>query len=406
MQNVRSTRSVQHSCVFCMLQSTLAEPCGCNRKTSNKIRTYSVLHYQQSSRHMSLQQQQVQRLLQRSRNKPEDKALQTLPSAEQHQSTANQQLLAQHCSDDEEVKLTPIDCRPVALSADVPCSSYEMFAYRPRGSSNSSQTTLTTSLGKLSLNDGSHCRRSESNVAAADDAKTTNGDCGKHSTPDDVISTGGGGTGSTNNSTRRKQDDIDPCSRRGVVAFASKLKSAPRAVAIGVLARKLRALPLAGSTKHVFTPQQERGNEDIPEGSINRLSSHVSIDSAKSTISNSSLKDLDGAEFVGSELAHYMGELNQQRLVRWDRNVQTFQICGPIVVGCDAVQFGISAVYPTIRCRIPQFISWYPNCVMLSRYREKNGMEGVCSAHRTWIICIQSYGGKRHWRHIQIGWWY
>jgi hypothetical protein len=137
-----------------------------------------------------------------------------------------------------------------------------------------------------------------------------------------VIPTGGGGggsggcgTSSTKNS-RREQDGIDPRSRSGVVAFTSKFKSAPRTASIGVLARKLRALPLAGSTKHVFSSQQERGNEDIPEDSINRLSSHVSIDSAKSTISNSSLKDLDGAEFVGSELAHYMGELNQQRLMR------------------------------------------------------------------------------------------
>jgi hypothetical protein len=304
-----------------MLQSTLAEPCGYNRKTSNKIRTYSVLHYQQSSRHTSLQQQQVQRQPQRPRNKTDDKALPTLPSAERHKSTANQsvqQLLPQNCSDDEEVKRTPIECRPVALSADtVPCSSYEMYAYRPRGFSNASQTTLTTSLGKLSLNEGSHCRRSESNVAAGDDAKTSNGDCGKHSTPADVISTDGDGTSSTRNGTRQKQDDAtDPRSRKGVVAFTSKFKSSPRAAAIGVLARKLRALPLAGSTKHDFTRQQERGNEDIPEGSTNKLSSHVSIDSAKSTISNSSLKDLDGAEFVGSELAHYMGELNQQRMVR------------------------------------------------------------------------------------------
>jgi hypothetical protein len=305
-----------------MLQSTLAEPCGYNRKTSNKIRTYSVLHYQQSSRHASLQQQQFQRQSQRSRNKTDDKAVPTLPSAERHKSTANQsvrQLLPQNCSDDEEVKLTPTERRPVALSADtVPCSSYEMYAFRPRGFSSSSQTTLTTSLGKLSLNEGSHWRRYESNVAAADDAKTSNGDCGKHSSPDDMIPTGGDGTSSTrNNNTRQKEDDDDdPRSRKGMVAFTSKLKSAPRAAAIGVLARKLRALPLAGSTKHDLTPQLERGNEDIPEGSTNRLSSHVSIDSAKSTISNSSLKDLDGAEFVGSELANYMGELNQQRMVR------------------------------------------------------------------------------------------
>jgi hypothetical protein len=310
----------QHISVFCLLQSTLAEPCGYNRKTSNKTRTYSVLHYQQSSRHTSLQQQQqVQRQSQRPRNKTDGKTLPTLQSAEQHKSTANQsvqQLLAQNCSDNEEVKLAPMECRPVAPCADtVPCSSYEMYAFRRRGSSNSSQTTVTTSLGRLSLNDNSHCRRSESNVAAANGAKTSNGDCGKHSAADDVIATGGGGGGgasSTSNSTRRKQDGIDPRSRRGVVALTSKFKSAPRAAAIGVLARKLRALPLAGSTKHMFTPEQERGNEDIPEGSINRLSSHVSIDSAKSTISNSSLKDLDGAEFVGSELAHYMGELNQR----------------------------------------------------------------------------------------------
>ena len=301
----------QHSPVFSMLQSTLAEPCGCNRKTSNKIRTYSMLHYQQSSRQMSLQQQQVQRQTQRQRNKPDDEALPTLPNAEQRKSTANQSV--QNCSDDEEVKLTA-----VALSADtVPCGSYEMCAYRPRGSSNSSQTTINTSLGKLSSNDGSHYRRSESNVAAADDAQTSNGDCGRHSALDGVFPTGGGsGRSSTRDGARWKQDGMNPRSRRGVVALTSKFKSAPRAAAIGVLARKLRALPLAGSTKQMFTPQQERGNEDIPEDSINRLSSHISIDSAKSTISNSSLKDLDGTEFVGSELAHYMGELNKQRLVR------------------------------------------------------------------------------------------
>jgi hypothetical protein len=307
-----------------MFQSTLAEPCGYRRKPSNKIRTYSVLHYQQSSRHASLQQQhQVQRQPQRPRNKPDDKALPTLPSAEQNKSPTNQsvlQLLAHNCSDDDEVKVTPIECRPAALSADtVPCGSYEMYTYRPRGSSNSSQTTLTTSLGILSLNDDGHCRRSEWNVAADDDAKTSNGDCGKLSAPGDVIPTGGGGGGGTSsakNSTRRKQDGVDHRGRRGVVAFTSKFTSAPRAAAIGVLARKLRALPLAGSTKHMSTPQLERGNEDIPEDTVNRLSSHVSIDSAKSTISNSSLKDLDGAEFVGSELAHYMGELNQQGMVR------------------------------------------------------------------------------------------
>jgi hypothetical protein len=267
---------------------------------------------------MSLQQQQqAQRQSQRQRNKTDDKALPTLLSSVKHSTVDRsvRQLLPQNCSDDEDVKLTPIERRPAALASDTaPCSSYEMYAFRQRESSNSSQTTLTTSLGKLSLNDGSR------KAAATDDAKTSNGDCGEHSTLDGVMPTGGGGTSSTNSSTnsstRHKHDGVNPRCRRGVVALTSKFKSAPRAVAIGVLAKKLRALPLAGSTKQVFTPQQERGSDDIPEDSINRLSSHVSIDSAKSTISNSSLKDTDGAEFVGSELAHYMGELNQQRLVR------------------------------------------------------------------------------------------
>ena len=308
-----------------MLQSTLAEPCGYNRKTSKKNRTYSVLQCQHSSRHTSLQQ--VQRQSQRQRNKPDDNVLPIIPSAERHTSTANQsvQQLSQNCRADKEVRLKLSECRPVELSADtVPCSSNQMYAYRPRGSSNSSQTTLTTSLGKLSLNDGSICRRVESNVPAADDANTSNGDCGKQSTLDTVIPTGSGGTGkatdSKSKSTRPIQEDIEPRSRKGVVTLTSRIKSVPRAAAICVLSRTMRALPLASSTKHFVAPQhraeQEHGNdEDVPEGSINRLSSHVSIDSAKSTISNSSLKDLDGAEFVGSELAHYMGELNQQRLV-------------------------------------------------------------------------------------------
>jgi hypothetical protein len=303
----RSTRTAKLSSVFSLFQSTFSDPCGCNGKTSNKIRTYSALHYQQSSRHTSLQQHQVQRQSQRHRNKTDDTAVPTLPGAEL-QSTANQsvrQLLPQNCCDDEEVKPTPIECRPATLESDgVACSSYEMYAFRPRGSSCSSQTTLTTSLGKLSY-DGNQGRRFESSVAAADEAKTTNGDCGKHSTPDDVIPTAGDDT----RGTRRKTDVVEPRCRRGVVALTSKFRSAPRAVAIGVLARKLRALPLAGSTR------QERGSDVIPEDAVKRQSSDVSIDSAKSTISNSSLKDLDGGEFVGSELANYMGELNQRRLV-------------------------------------------------------------------------------------------
>ena len=166
-----------------MLQATLAEPCGYRRKTSNKRRTYTVLHCQQSSIHMSLQQQQIQRQQQRQRNAPGDKAARTLASAEQHTVTNQSvQQVTENCGEDEDLKLTLIECKPTELAMDtLPCSSYPMYAYRPRGSSNSSQTTLTTSLGKLSLNEGNSCCRSELNVGATDNTKTSNGDCEEHS---------------------------------------------------------------------------------------------------------------------------------------------------------------------------------------------------------------------------------
>ena len=276
---------------------------------------------------MSLQQQQIQRQQQRQRNAPGDKAARTLASAEQHTVTNQSvQQVTENCGEDEDLKLTLIECKPTELAMDtLPCSSYPMYAYRPRGSSNSSQTTLTTSLGKLSLNEGNSCCRSELNVVATDNTKTSNGDCEEHSKFEVVVTTNSvtnKAVDSRNNISsygKRKQECVEPRSRKGLVTITSKFKSAPRAPTIGVLAKKLRCLPLTGNTKNIFTPQnkvqQEHGNEDVHEAPINRLSSHVSIDSAKSTISNSSLKDQDAAEFTGTELAHYMGELNQQRMV-------------------------------------------------------------------------------------------
>jgi hypothetical protein len=99
-------------------------------------------------------------------------------------------------------------------------------------------------------------------------------------------------------------------SSNGIATITKRLKSAPRPAAIGALAKKLRSLSLPGNTKSIFAPQQQKESEGI-----HQTPSHVSIESAKSTISDSSLQDLDETEFVGSELARYMGELNQQRLV-------------------------------------------------------------------------------------------
>jgi hypothetical protein len=310
---------------------------------------------------MSLQQQQFQRQqqtsqLQRHRSNSDhlQKPLhtQSLPNKEQRKSSMNQteqqahqQFRRLNSGDYEDQSLTPIERKlhgkpAVDSSMDVMASnSYPMYVCRPRGSSNSSQTTITTSLGKLSLNEGNNNCRSEAALAASDETTarggtvTSNGHCRKQSKLDLTVindrklQVTSKDVGDKNNVTcqgKCKQKCDGNCvglrSGNGIAAITKKLKSAPRAATIGVLAKKLRSLPLPGNTKSIFAPQhkveQQQENEDIQEAPINRLSSHVSIESAKSTISDSSLQDLDETEFVGSELARYMGELNQQTLVR------------------------------------------------------------------------------------------
>lgn len=327
-----------------MLQSTLADPCGCNQKNSNKRRAYSALLCRQNNRHISLQQQQLQRQqhanqLQRRRSNSDD--LQK-PLPNKAQSQAHQQFRRHNSGDSGDQSLTPIERKlqgkPVESSMDLMASnSYPMYVHRPRGSSNSSQTTTTTSLGKLSLNGGNNNGRSESALAASDEttvrdgAVTSNGHCRKQLKLDLIVINGrkmntcdvtSKDVEDKNNVTcqgkfKQKSDGncVGQLSGNGIAAITKRLKSAPRPAAIGVLAKKLRSLSLPGNTKSIFAPQhkveQQNETEDIHEAP-----SHVSIESAKSTISDSSLQDLDETEFIGSELARYMGELNQQRIVR------------------------------------------------------------------------------------------
>lgn len=329
-----------------MLQSTLAEPCGCNRETSNKRRTYSVLRLQQTSRQMSLQQQQQLHCrqqtiqLKRHRNISEDSQKQSLPDTEQHKTTKSQtEQVHQQCNrEDEEQELSLIDRRLHCKTVESSCNSYPMYAYAPRGSSNSSLTTLTTSLGKISLNEGNNNCRSESTLAVSDEttarhgALAGNGHCKKqlklgfvvindsNTKTSDLKSKAVEDKNNITSQGRRKlkcdSNCVGPRSSSGITAITNKLKSTPRGAAIGVLAKKLRSLPLPSNTKSIFITQHKMEEQHGNEAPNNRLSSHVSVDSAKSTISNSSLQDVDETEFIGSELAHYMGELNQQRLVR------------------------------------------------------------------------------------------
>jgi hypothetical protein len=307
---------------------------------------------------MSLQQQHLQRQnhanqLQRQRSNSDDLQkplpIQLLPNKGQHKSSMNQaeqqahQQFRRHNSEDcGDQSLTPIERKlhgkPVESSMDVMASnSYPMYVQRPRGSSNSSQTTIHTSLGKLSLNEGNNNCRSESALAASDEttvrgcAVTSNEHCRKQLKSDLIVNNDrkmktcdltSKDVGNKNNFTcqgkfKQKCDGncVGPRSSNGIVAVTKRLKSAPGTAAIGVLAKKLRSLSLPGNTKSIFASQhkveQQHETEDTHEPP-----SHVSIGSAKSTISDSSLQDLDETEFVGSELARYMGELNQQRLVR------------------------------------------------------------------------------------------
>jgi hypothetical protein len=297
---------------------------------------------------MSLQQQQPQsqqrtNQLQRHRSNSDDlqKPLRTqlFPNKGQHKSTLNQEEQARedfrrHISEEcGDHRLTPIELKLRGKPADssVMSNSYPIYVHRPRGSSNSSQTTITTSVGKLSLNEGNNNCRSESALAANDvtTAQTNYGPSRKQMKLDLIVindrkiktsDATSKDTGNENNVTcqgKFKQNVDGNCagqrSGNSIVAVTKRLK--PRTTAIGVLTKTIRSFSLPYNTKSIFASQQKQ-SEDIHETAINRLSSHVSIESAKSTISDSSLQDLDETEFVGSELARYMGELNQQRLVR------------------------------------------------------------------------------------------
>ncbi|KAJ9592159.1 hypothetical protein L9F63_001275, partial [Diploptera punctata] len=239
-------------------KTTLAQPCGWNRKNANKRRTYSVLNYQQINRNASNQQnyhQQLQRLhsnqIQRSRinslngNDVHKVLYNTTPIDEKndkkipHSDQAIQKQYSNRNSDsieeDQEQSIALIENKlqgktlPNDSSTDtITSNSYAMYTYRPRIPSNSSQATLTTSLGKISLSEGNNNCRPETIHSTSEETKLHDA------------------TISSNGCIPKKYNNI--------------------------------------------------GN----------FSAHISIDSGKSTISNSSLQDLDETEFVGAELAHYM----------------------------------------------------------------------------------------------------
>ncbi|XP_029664628.1 pyrokinin-1 receptor-like isoform X2 [Formica exsecta] len=92
-----------------------------------------------------------------------------------------------------------------------------------------------------------------------------------------------------------------------------RIHKSPKAVILGILTERLGL-----GTKGFFAQHRKNSStsptrpkpEKPPVAVMSpKFQSHPSIESAN-TISNSSLQDLDETEFTGSELARYMGELN------------------------------------------------------------------------------------------------
>jgi hypothetical protein len=185
-----------------VFQSTLAEPCGYNRKNSIQRRpTYSVLQRQQKVLLQQQQNSQLQRHRNNSDNVQKHLRAPSLPNTQRNSATNQTEQQAsqrkwQRSGEDEEHSFALIERRlhdnPAEFPVDTVIPSYLAYVCRPRGSSVSSQTTLTTSLGKLSLNEGNNNCRSGSAIAVGDEnaarhgSLTINGHC-KQSKLDPVV---------------------------------------------------------------------------------------------------------------------------------------------------------------------------------------------------------------------------
>ncbi|XP_049772062.1 alpha-1D adrenergic receptor-like [Schistocerca cancellata] len=169
--------------------------------------------------------------------------------------------------------------------------------------SNDSQATLTTSLSRISIG-ADELPAAAAAAAAADRRLDVNGCC-HHKL--ELIS--------EHYSNERTSDGNAPAAaeeRSSVSSLAKKIRDGTRTIFKRDVATSTASATPANASEQRPLPEPGRRSPKLRHAD----SLHLSIDSAKSTISNSSLQDMDEMEFDSSELAHYMGELNEQGLAR------------------------------------------------------------------------------------------
>ena len=179
-------------------------------------------------------------------------------------------------------------------------------AIRSRGSSNSSQITLTTSYGKMDddgnvLNtDTTTTTTMKKNMEDDDNNKQRkNGKSGCCKNCGEKKKKGGGGGGS------------------GGVGFSSLtnrciFKTKTQSATLETIAKKIKLLPNGKFTKSssaTTTEKRKTCNNNNKSGVNRHQNKKLTKTLSSYTISNSSLQDLDESEFTSSELAEIMGQM-------------------------------------------------------------------------------------------------
>lgn len=187
---------------------------------------------------------------------------------------------------------------------------------RSRGSSNSSQLTLTTSYGKGDDEGNNNQTCITENILMHSQSIEPKCNGKSPSITETDVDSNNITDGMKNNNLNAKRKVKCTClncekGKRGIASLTNKclFKSKSQAATLGSIAKKIRLLPNA--TRNKFSKDCENKNGDLGKDS-KKLTKTLS----SNTISNSSLQDLDESEFTSSELADIMGQMKNNDHVR------------------------------------------------------------------------------------------
>lgn len=195
----------------------------------------------------------------------------------------------------------------------------EQIIPRSRGSSNSSQLTLTTSFGREN-DEGNNNQTITENILmhSANLEPKCNGK--NPSIKETNVDSNNITSGLKNNNLNAKRKVKCTClncekGKRGIASLTNKclFKSKSQAPTFGSIAKKIRLLPNA--TLNKFSKDSSAENKNGENGHEPRKLKLTKTFSSN-TISNSSLQDLDESEFTSSELADIMGQMKNNDHVR------------------------------------------------------------------------------------------